>query len=68
MKYYCFYINCGARIAEATIIMTENCDKINAVQRVLHELGYSSEEIDNLNEFVESAKDKTSKIQLLNLD
>lgn len=56
MKYYCFYIDCGNAITKATIIMTENCDKINAVQRVLYELGYDNKIVDDIDEFVNWAK------------
>lgn len=68
MKYYCFYIDCGNAITKTTIIMTENYDKIDALQRVLYELGYSKQVVNDIDEFVEWAKPKCSKIQILNLD
>ena len=68
MKYYCFYLYCGEIISNATIVMTENRDKIDALKEVLCRLDYSYEEVDNLDEFVEVAKLKSSKIHLLKLD
>lgn len=33
MRYYCFYLDCGAKITDATIIISENATKINAVEQ-----------------------------------
>lgn len=68
MVYHCFYIHCGEIITNATIVITENRDKIDALKEVLCRLDYSYEEVNNLDKFVEKAKLKTSEIQILNLD
>lgn len=68
MEYYCFYLDYGEFITKPIIVMTKNCDKINAAQRVLGVLGYSKQIVNDIDEFVEWAKPKCSKIQILNLD